>query len=244
MTSAEQYYVGKAPQQKADKNEPIWFKQPLPIDRFAGWLVAWTALLLLATAINAGTLYKTDYTPQRTVTAIQRPWVSFQIILRGPFRVLPDGTGSAPFEGRFKNYGNSVANAVNLEFEMTARATRTGVQPGEQIYKSICDKARSNQSAIGLTLFPADEEKRFFEAAINAAHMQAGAYFYYGEALVLPILYGCVTYRSEFSENTHRTAFAFKLRQKSDTIYTHGIQRGRETPKDDMQMLGGSVFAD
>jgi predicted aminopeptidase len=74
--------------------------------------------------------------------------------------------------------------------------------------------------------------------------MQAGAYSYYGESLVLPILYGCVTYRSEFSANTHRTAFAFKLRQKSDTIYTQGIQRSRETPKDDMQMLGGSVFAD
>jgi hypothetical protein len=135
MTFAEQYRVGKAPQ-------------------LTGWLVAWIALLFLATVINAGTLYKTDHTPQRTVTTTQRPRVSFEVILRGPFRVLPDGTGSAPFEGRFKNSGNSVAKAVNLEFEMTARATRTGVQPGEQIYKSICDKARSNQSAMGLTLSP------------------------------------------------------------------------------------------
>jgi hypothetical protein len=244
MTFAEQYLVWKAPQKKADKKEPIRFKQPLPTKRLTGWLVAWTALLLLATAINAGTLYKTDYTPQRTVTATQRAWVSFQVILRGPFRVLPDGTGIAPFEGRFKNYGNSVANAVNLEFQMTTRATRTGAQPGDQIYKSFCEKARSNQSAIGLSLFPADEEKRFFEAAINAAQMQAGTYSYYGETLVLPILYGCVTYRSEFSENIRRTAFAFKLRQKSDTIYTQGIQRGRETPKGDIQMLGGIVFAD
>lgn len=59
---------GNEDSQKGEKRrEPWWFKQPLPIDRFTGWLVAWTALLFVATVINAGILYITDTTLKETL---------------------------------------------------------------------------------------------------------------------------------------------------------------------------------
>jgi hypothetical protein len=44
------------------KKEPWWFKQPLPIDRFTGWLMVFTGLLFLATVVSAAILIKTDFT--------------------------------------------------------------------------------------------------------------------------------------------------------------------------------------
>jgi hypothetical protein len=52
-----------------------WFNQPSPIDRFTGWLVAWTALLCVATCINAIVLWKTDHTLTDTLIANNRAWI-------------------------------------------------------------------------------------------------------------------------------------------------------------------------
>ena len=62
MGAREQYEANKrAEETKVDKKK-WWFKQTAPIDRFTGWLVAWTALLFIATVLNAAILYVTDHT--------------------------------------------------------------------------------------------------------------------------------------------------------------------------------------
>lgn len=53
---------GGGEQQQSVQKRLWWFEQPIPIDRFTGWLVTWTALLFTATVINAVVLYKTDLT--------------------------------------------------------------------------------------------------------------------------------------------------------------------------------------
>jgi hypothetical protein len=71
MGTKENYEANKrAAATKADKKK-LWFRQREPIDRFTGWLVAWTALLFAATVISAGILWKTD----QTLRAGQRAFV-------------------------------------------------------------------------------------------------------------------------------------------------------------------------
>ena len=74
----------KAEKQKPRPKRLWWFQQPQPIDRFTGWLVAWTALLFIGTIISAAILFKTDNTLQETLTATQRPWVSIAAEFSGP----------------------------------------------------------------------------------------------------------------------------------------------------------------
>jgi hypothetical protein len=46
---------------KSGKEKRLWwFQQPAPIDRFTGWLVAYTLLLFIATGISACFLHSTD----------------------------------------------------------------------------------------------------------------------------------------------------------------------------------------
>ena len=62
---------------KAGKTRhPWWFNQELPIDRFTGWLVAWTALLFIATVINAVILGITDHTLKETLIENRKVAVS------------------------------------------------------------------------------------------------------------------------------------------------------------------------
>src|ERR1700722_17563379 len=67
MGAIEEYKARTAAREarKAEKQKPPekrfwWFNQPVPIDRFTGWLVAWTALLFLATIGNVIILKHTD----------------------------------------------------------------------------------------------------------------------------------------------------------------------------------------
>jgi hypothetical protein len=70
MGAKENYEARKAAEKakrEARKNRRWWFNQSVPIDRFTGWLVTWTALLFIATVINAGVLWKTDNTLHDTL---------------------------------------------------------------------------------------------------------------------------------------------------------------------------------
>jgi hypothetical protein len=65
MTEARERYEAKkileAGRQATRKDSSgWWFGQRNQIDRFRGWLVAWTALLRVGTVLSALVLYKTD----------------------------------------------------------------------------------------------------------------------------------------------------------------------------------------
>jgi hypothetical protein len=61
-----------AAKQKPPEERKWWFNQPIPIDRFTGWLVAWTALLFLATVGNVIVINKTDEKIGTQLEEIQR----------------------------------------------------------------------------------------------------------------------------------------------------------------------------
>jgi hypothetical protein len=56
----------------ASKESRWWFNQLAPIDRFTGWLVAWTALLFVATIISAAVLFITDHTLKDTLVETRK----------------------------------------------------------------------------------------------------------------------------------------------------------------------------
>jgi hypothetical protein len=60
------------PSEAEKQRKNWWFNQPTPIDRFTGWLVAWTALLFVATIFNAVILYITDHTLKDTLVEARR----------------------------------------------------------------------------------------------------------------------------------------------------------------------------
>jgi hypothetical protein len=74
--SAEQQEESKSgneqPAKAGKTRQPWWFNQAIPIDRFTGWLVAWTALLFVATIINAVILGITDHTLKGTLVETRK----------------------------------------------------------------------------------------------------------------------------------------------------------------------------
>src|SRR6186997_394708 len=96
MTEARERYEAKKfleAGRQAERRDSAkwWLGQRNPIDRFTGWLVAWTALLCVATVLSTIVLFKTDHTLQRTVVATQRPWISAKVEAGG-IRFHSDGT--------------------------------------------------------------------------------------------------------------------------------------------------------
>ncbi|HEY6764327.1 MAG TPA: hypothetical protein VI386_06105 [Candidatus Sulfotelmatobacter sp.] len=122
MTERERYEARKAAEarQQAEREEGVWwFSRRNPIDRFTGWLVAWTALLSLSTLISAIVLYKTDRTLQCTVVATQRPWIKPSVELAG-IRFTPEGGLALPMNLKLQNVGNSVATFVEADLRLIA----------------------------------------------------------------------------------------------------------------------------
>jgi hypothetical protein len=75
MGTKENYEARKAAEKakhEAKHHYRWWFNQPVPIDRFTGWLVAWTFLLFLATIGSAAVLWKTDHTLVETMVETKK----------------------------------------------------------------------------------------------------------------------------------------------------------------------------
>jgi hypothetical protein len=75
MGAKENYEARKAAEkakQEADRGDRWWFNQRTPIDRFTGWLVAWTFLLFIATIGSAVVLWKTDNTLHETLAETKK----------------------------------------------------------------------------------------------------------------------------------------------------------------------------
>src|SRR5687768_8291309 len=92
MGTKEQYEARKRAEDAKSDQKRWWFRQPNPIDRFTGWLVAWTALLFLGTLGSALVLIKTDLTLHETLVATQRPWLAInKIEPEGDLLIDPGG---------------------------------------------------------------------------------------------------------------------------------------------------------
>jgi hypothetical protein len=242
MTARERYEAKKREERRLQEEHQdrskIWFRQRNPIDRFTGWLVAWTALLCVATVLSVIVLNKTDHTLQRTVVATQRPWLSGKPELTGAVRFIPDGSGLAQnFQITLKNGGNSVATFVEQEVSIIARDGITF-----QTQTEACTRARkriSDLSRSATALFPSEESTSLYQLLVSSKNMNVIGSVQW----IDPVLVGCVAYRSEFSEEIHETGFIYSIRKKSKVPGGSLLTLGQDVPKEDLELHGGTTFA-
>ena len=182
MEAKEQYEARKTRDEarrkiQAEAQNRWWFNQPQPIDRFTGWLVAWTALLFIASIASAAILLKTDSGLQEQITGLkrlldlmesdQRPWISVQVA-PGAFTwsdaVSP--TATAPivvtqipgvnFTPHFilKNVGKSPA--ANVAINSKIYLSRKDAPSIGADYNNICNPTYNAAADLGYTIFPND----------------------------------------------------------------------------------------
>lgn len=118
----------RAEKDKPPEKEPWWFKQKLPIDRFTGWLVAWTALLFVATIANAVILHSTDDKIKESYAVVQRPFVTAREVIIDP-NLMP---GYWTFGVRFENSGGTPTS----EMEFITIADRTSANDPEEAFQN------------------------------------------------------------------------------------------------------------
>ncbi|MCK1653846.1 hypothetical protein IVA88_20725 [Bradyrhizobium sp. 149] len=160
MGAVEEYKARNAEREarRAEKQKPPektgwWFSQPVPIDRFTGWLVAWTALLVTATIANVIIINHTDekvgkqaeiaHRQLDVMKAQTRPW------LKGAFNLVKlsksaEGALYADIDVRFINVGNYPAPVVFVSGAVIPH-------PGQQWQvqqKWYCDNAASSWGNI------------------------------------------------------------------------------------------------
>jgi hypothetical protein len=176
-----------------------WFRQPIPIDRFTGWLVAWTALLFVATVINAMILGITDVTLRDTLEANNRAWLA----ITGAYL---DNTPEADLQVlahlTYKNVGQSPALQINHMMIMQ-RADAPDKERGAPIPKDdVCSKIAD---APGSAVFPGVQLGTAIpfgrEAVVDKAIIDEGAVLFWR---------GCFKYVTY--KKIHTTQFCYWLR--------------------------------
>lgn len=249
MGTKEEYEARKAAaaawnaeKEQAFQKQPWWFNQRDPINRFTGWLVAWTALLFVGTIVSAAILYKTDITLHQTLIATQRPWVAAKIALTGALTYSDDGV-SIPIRADLRNTGQSPALNV---FVLWRADTETGTP---KIYKGLhilCDPARQFKRRGGDILFPGDRTSDQGSLHIEKKDLAKASARdgYYNVSI-----YGCVDYLSTLDELHHQTGFVLDLvpnRLVGDKkIYAFNVKAGN-VPRSELVLtvLFGGHYAD
>jgi hypothetical protein len=162
-----------AEKQKPPEKRRWWFNQPIPIDRFTGWLVAWTALLFGATVFNVVVINHTDekiggqleemkkaYGPLKdsadaakaAIIAGQRAWIRIDSITADGLSVSREGINT-PIAFVITNVGNVPAVRVWAYVKLLAWS---GSLADEQ--EKTCDEpSRQMQTKFGYTIFPNEQ---------------------------------------------------------------------------------------
>jgi hypothetical protein len=128
MGIKEDYEARKRAEQakiEARRSRVWWFKQAAPIDRFTGWLVAWTCMLFIATIGNAIILKHTDdkigaqaKIAGRQLDAMeadQRPWLKVSIGVK-QFFFQENKDVFIWLDIKLKNIGKSPARNIQSSF--------------------------------------------------------------------------------------------------------------------------------
>jgi hypothetical protein len=250
MTGARERYEAKKREERRLQEErqdrsKWWFRQHNPVDRFTGWLVAWTALLCVTTVLSVIVLNKTDHTLQRTVVATQRPWISGKPTLTGSAHFIPDGSGLVQhFQITLKNVGNSVATFVEQEFSIIVPADDGHDKIALQTQKEACTGARKriekSDHSRPMALFPSEENTSLYNLFVSSRNMKVIGSVQW----INPVLIGCVAYKSEFSEETHETGLIYVIRKKLSNVPSGGLLTlGQDVTKEDLELYGGTTFA-
>jgi hypothetical protein len=144
----------RAEKQQPPKKDVWWFREPLPIDRFTGWLVAFTALLFIATIVNAIVLWITDHTLRETLEANNRAWIAVTDIVGDGTPVL---NHPVTVKVGLRNSGQSPA--LKLEYGMTITGVVWGSKEALAIWRDdVCNTIR--YPGVG-TMFPSATSHEF-----------------------------------------------------------------------------------
>lgn len=156
------------------KQQPWWFNQALPIDRFTGWLVAWTCILSIAT-LGLGIaaffqwreLHKTDETLRKTLVISQRAWIA-------PSTLNVAGTERAgknlQVQIGFSNVGNSPAIDLRVNYlPKLVEPTTPGIAEATMVGANITCDTFAGEKRRGVT-FPG-QQKHFNYFTVPASYI-------------------------------------------------------------------------
>jgi hypothetical protein len=185
-----------------DKKRVIkrWFELPNPIDRFTGWLVAWTALLTAATIINAIILGITDHTLKETLEANNRAWIAIKTV------TLENAPGlGLPVLGHmiYKNTGRSPALNMNYVMLLQRVDLNSEGRPkyGRATSEQVCERVLPGGN---LAIFPGDDLAAAFPSGREAV---ADEELLEGRTL----LYWMGCFRYQTYQRTRKTFFCYRL---------------------------------
>jgi hypothetical protein len=214
----------RAQQQQAPKKEPWWFKQPLPIDRFTGWLVAWTALLFIATICSVAVLLITDDTFNHQLAVMQgqldemqaeqRPWVYAVDVEPAGKITLEDGKYFIPLKFTVKNTGHLPAFSVEPKTGATPLMMGNSVRT---IKNTVCDEYRESpvDKGNGATVFAGQTISRGGFTGDDYPRVEKKIWdSLTGDKLI--IIYGCIDYQFPAKPGHHQSRFSFAVGQRRD----------------------------
>ena len=176
---------------------PWWFKEPLPIDRFTGWIVIWTYLLFVATVglgivayMQWRELRDTDKTLRDTLVSTQRAWVApSDVAIASPVAGQP-----VSFSLKFQNTGREPA--LDLYSHFVAFGDTTDTNGADGAHQRIVDEMNSclridrDETTAGV-IFP---NQIIYQEGISFSHFLATDDTLKGHETVF--LLTCFTYRS------------------------------------------------
>jgi hypothetical protein len=176
---------------------------------------------------------QTDVTLERALVAAQRSWIRAQIDIDGEFKFESNGQAWLSVQVYLKNYGNSVARSIEIEQKIfgPARNVEDLLHGAGRRQREVCNQAIAANSPdpfkSRLTLFPNEDYAHSFgvwmsKDEIEKAILRAPTNRYPGNMIVplgvltfknyiTPMLIGCITYRSSFSEQPHQTGFIYEI---------------------------------
>lgn len=227
--------AGRAKKQEPPEKRFWWFNQPVPIDRFTGWLVAWTALLFVATIGNVIILKHTDdkigaqaeiAAGQLTVMkgqldimkiqeADQRPWVSFTEPQILSDLIVTKNSATMTFSATLQNTGHVPAENVTPYIQSYIFGGNKGYP--NVVRDTFCEGIAKNPlvrrpigklSLDGNILFPGDKLPFKQEIAFSPEDLTSARS---SDAPGLPMwVIVCINYKIILQENDrHQTSHIF-----------------------------------
>jgi len=220
-TLAEHYQ----PDRRKDSTPPWKKRSEIAAIMIAFGLLVVNIFALLAAKKAADAAMKSADTTKQQLEMSERPWVTIAINFdESPHSHSPgasltfnsDGTASLNASVVVKNVGHSIAKFVYIRPQMYPPIfDRILTEPMDK-QASWCDKVRIENPIDSQlpSLFPGEEDTENFTFGMSrediAAAMKSDA-FPKIHAIV-PVIYGCVNYKSDVSKDVHQTPFLYMLK--------------------------------
>jgi hypothetical protein len=163
----------------------------------------------------------------------ERPWVTVEITLKEPphahspspgLTFNSDGTASLNVFVVIRNIGHSIAKSIYVRPQMYPPVFDRILTEPVSRQKSWCDKVRTEITVEGqlISLFPGEEDTVNYTLGMGRDDIQAarGSEAFFKTNEIIPIVYGCVNYKSSISSGIHQTPFIYHMTPVPTTIGT------------------------